>query len=202
MNCLRRNLGFALSLLSGAGIIASCAPQAREGTTPDIDAVEAQSEIVNDAARLPASSSSNAARTPFESVSPSSNSEIASADFPDVNRSSNDEGGSEVDSAGLYVARAKAPVVVLGKLSRGRLSIVDACLIVTVDGGSPATAVLPPDARVVMRAGRPSAVSYAVRTIPIGQETRIPGGGGSVTLRNLAQPLPQRCPTTLFAIGG
>lgn len=64
------------------------------------------------------------------------------------------------------------------------------------------TAVFPPDARLVLTNGEPSAVAYAVRSIPIGQDTGIPGGGGGLAASMLAGPLPAACPRELFPIGG
>ena len=102
---------------------------------------------------------------------------------------------------GVYIARTPAPVVVINLLSPGRLEVVDGCLTVVVRGDR-ATAVFSPDARLRMRDGVPSAVVSEGRTIPIGEDTAIPGGGLSPTETRLVETPPASCPRLLFGLGG
>lgn len=102
----------------------------------------------------------------------------------------------------VYVARARRPAIVLGAVRPGRLEITNGCLVVKMDGQAVATAVLPPDAKLIVERGRSVRVNYPGRSIPIGEYTGIPGGGSSTSTKNLVSPLRSKCPTRLFPIGG
>jgi hypothetical protein len=95
---------------------------------------------------------------------------------------------------------SKKHLVVPGRVVRGTLSRRGGCIVVDAEG-SVFTAVFPPTAKLISTANGGEAVSWPGRTIPLGELTRIPGGG-SATRADLAAPLPPTCPDSLYAIGG
>ncbi|MEA3011158.1 MAG: hypothetical protein QOJ91_2850 [Sphingomonadales bacterium] len=104
--------------------------------------------------------------------------------------------------AEVRLARMRTALPVLSRFWRGRLELAGGCVTVFLpERGRAATAVFPPDARLVYAGGKAVGVSFGARTIPIGRDARIPGGG-SVSPRNLAAPLSPGCPRELFPIGG
>ena len=98
------------------------------------------------------------------------------------------------------IIRAKSPLVVLGARFPARLELSGRCIVVFVDG-VPSTAVFPPDATLIIEQGKPSAVVYPGRRLPIGVEINLPGGG-SASSSDLANPLPQGSPSKLYPVGG
>lgn len=103
-------------------------------------------------------------------------------------------------AAAPFVATAKKPIVVISRLSPGRLEIVDGCVTALHDGRR-YTAVFPPGARLVRDVGTWSAVRYQGRSLAIGRDVGLPGGGARVAQSNLTRPLPARCPSEVFVIG-
>lgn len=180
----------ALLSLSGLSLAAACSPQTQPGNgaigeTPPVagaSGAEEAAETSNHASEAPDGDRAAETRTDDPRPIPGS--------------------GRETTRTSVFMARAKTPLAVLGRFLPGRLEVAGGCLTVTLAGGGrAATAVLPPDARLVYRDGKPVAVRYAARTIPIGEDTRIPGGG-SVSAANLAAALPAGCPSELFPVGG
>jgi hypothetical protein len=101
----------------------------------------------------------------------------------------------------VFIAQTRKAVPVINVLSSGRLEVVDNCLTVLI-GGERATAVFPPGVRMERRGGAPSAVVFEGRRLPIGEDTRIPGGGLRASEIPLAAPVPANCPKKLFGLGG
>ena len=120
------------------------------------------------------------------------------------NRSSDQVVNGEQDGETLlpFIAEAKAPFSVINLLSSGRLEVINDCLTVSVRGGEPATAVFPLGVKPELRRNDLVAVSFEGQRIPVGQETRIPGGGIRLESADLVKPLPSYCPKTLFGLGG
>jgi predicted alpha/beta superfamily hydrolase len=100
-----------------------------------------------------------------------------------------------------FLVTVKRPVAVISLLSAGRLEIVDGCVTASLRGRR-YTAVFPPGSRLVRDGGSWSAVRYEGRSLAIGSDVGLPGGGARVAGGNLARPIPARCPKGLFVIGG
>lgn len=101
-----------------------------------------------------------------------------------------------------FIAETRSLVAVIDVMSPGRLEVVDGCLTVNIRGSEPATAVFPPGVKPEMKGNDVVAVSFEGRRIPLGQDTRIPGGGIRLEPGDLVKPIPSNCPKTLFGLGG
>jgi hypothetical protein len=183
-NYSRSPIGYILTgslcLLS----LAACAESASQDTAATIERQDAQA----------AGSRSEAdAAAPPAQVSPPA-SEPAGGE---VHRAAAAPAAS-VRRKGLVTSRK--PLIVPGRVERGKLERRDGCIVVEVEGTT-FTAVFPPSARLVANANGGESVAWTGRTVPIGELTRIPGGG-SVTRADLAASLPGSCPELLYAIGG
>ena len=110
--------------------------------------------------------------------------------------------GSDVQAKSSHsgLITSARPLLVPGRVVRGTLSRSGGCIVVDVEGAT-FTAVFPPPAKLVWTSNGSEAVSWPGRTIPIGEVTRIPGGG-SATRADLAAALPETCPTSLYVIAG
>lgn len=186
---LRRvSSGRVLLSLCGLSLAAACSPQGQSGN-----------RAMGDSPPAPSASEAREA-----SVTNAYAPEAAARD-PGIHASRDEStptSGRATTQTRIFLARAKAPLAVLGRFVPGRLDVAGGCLTVTLaESGSVATPVFPPDARLVYRGGKPAAVAYAARTIAIGEVTRIPGGG-SASSANLATALPPGCPRQLYPIGG
>ena len=104
-------------------------------------------------------------------------------------------------AAAPFLATLKRPVAVISMLSAGRLEIVDGC-VTALHRGRSHTAIFPPGARLVRDGGTWTEVRYEGRSLAIGREVGLPGGGARVASSNLARPIPARCPREVFVIGG
>ncbi len=181
--------------LSGIGLAAACSPQIHSG-----DGSVGNSGL---AAAVATEAQDPSSPGPFAPGAASQATGSSRAAAPPRKAATVPPGsGRRAIQSEIFLARAKAPLPVLGRFHPGRLDVTGGCLTVTLSGSAgEATAVFPPGARIVYRDGEPAAVAYAVRSIPIGEDTRIPGGG-SVSSANLATTLPAGCPRELFPIGG
>ena len=103
--------------------------------------------------------------------------------------------------AAPFLATVKRPVVTISLLSAGRLDIVDGCVTAALRGKS-YTAVFPPGARLVRDGATWSAVRYEGRSLAMGSNVGLPGGGARLPRGILARPIPARCPKEVFVIGG
>ena len=100
-----------------------------------------------------------------------------------------------------FLATTRKPVTVISLLSAGRLEIRNGC-VTAIHAGKSYTAVFPPGARLQREGAAYTAVHYEGRSLAIGRETGLPGGGARVEPDNLAMPLPPTCPREVFVIGG
>ena len=103
--------------------------------------------------------------------------------------------------AAPYLATLKSPVAVISLRSAGRLDVSGGCIVAALRGER-YTAVFPPADRLIGTAAAYSAVSYGGRSLPLGRDTTLPGGGADITAANLAKPPPPACPKNFFVIGG
>lgn len=186
------SMRFFLSLC-GLGVAVSCSPQANSGKRA---APDAPSQV---------GAASSEAPKPSAVTLPAADNASALAIAPRADRSRPPLAAAAARKAApveTSLIRVKRPVPVLGRFWNGRLEMAGGCLIVVLaENKRAATPVFPPNARLLYRDGRPIAVSFGVRTISIGRNTRIPGGG-SVSAQNLTRPLPTGCPRETFTVGG
>lgn len=111
--------------------------------------------------------------------------------------------GEEDGASSLpFIAEARSRFTVINLLSSGRLEVIDGCLTVKLREEEPATAVFPPGAKPEIKGNDLVAVSFEGQRIPVGQDTRIPGGGVRLESGDLVKPVPSHCPKTLFGLGG
>lgn len=75
------------------------------------------------------------------------------------------------------------------------------CLVAVI-GGEVSTLVLPPQAKIESKSGGIAALSYSGRRLPLGIPVQLGGGGADIRDSDLRQPIPQKCPKSLFVIGG
>ncbi|MGA9581629.1 MAG: hypothetical protein WBR13_06640 [Allosphingosinicella sp.] len=173
-------LAGSLCLLS----LAACADSATKNTS---------AAIRPDEARVAGSDGENRVASPAETVSISSSESVKREAHRDVATPA-----TSLPRRGLVTS--SKPLLVLGRVVPGKLSRRDGCIVVEIEGRT-FTAVFPPAAKLVASGNSGEAVSWPGRTIPIGEVTRIPGGG-SVTRSDLAAAPPATCPQSLYAIGG
>lgn len=189
---MRFDQGFSLTLLavsvSMAAMSSGCAPAA----TREPSHAEASAE--SPAQTPPAGSDESSASNGGSSGSGSSNGAAGTATAFSAPEPS--------DSAQPFIAEARAVFPVIDRLSPGRLEVVNGCLTVAVRGGERATAVFPPEVEPQWKGEALTAVAFEGRTIPLDQETSIPGGVILLSTADLVKPAPTNCPKTLFGLGG
>jgi hypothetical protein len=180
------------------------------GCAPSTEENEVQSDNARASRVTPATAGSPATPAPDASASPANSQGSAApgqgsaAPIPAVGGDSSPGAAPAprpASSSSLFVGETRSLVPVINLLSSGRLEIVDNCLTVLVRGAR-TTAVFPPGVRLERRNGAPVAVLFQGERLPIGEDTRIPGGGLRASETPLVKPLPANCPKSLFGVGG
>jgi hypothetical protein len=100
-----------------------------------------------------------------------------------------------------FVAQLRRSIPSLSLRSRGIIEMRNGCLVAII-GSEITTLVLPPHAKIETKGGTVRAVSYSGQRLPLGVPVSLSGGGADIRSSDLRQPLPDRCPKSLFVIGG
>lgn len=211
---LRRSFSLPLAGLLVAGMGASCTSQNHDSSLNNISEGTAAADAASGTApRSPAGSAGPGAvgvgegevdlvvRNEAGGTSAGSAKSVNSAGPGSSGPVESKSPASTSPASAPFVAQLRRSVPSISMLSRGTLEVRNGCLVAVI-GEEVSTLVLPPQAKIETKSGSMAALSYSGRRLPLGIPVQLSGGGADIRDSDLRQSIPQKCPKSLFVIGG